>query len=79
MKTWKNKMTEYQWIDDCFRVEESRLKTWRSFNKDGGAIVTSLTEELCINVTRFYLKGKQDGSFANESTVKYEGTVSGKL
>lgn len=72
-------MTEYQWIDDCFRVEESRRKTWNSFNKDGEGIVTSLTEEQCINATRFILKGRQDGSFANESAVKYEGSVAGKL
>lgn len=72
-------MTEHQWIDDCFRVEESCRKTWRSFNKEGEGIVTSLTEELCINATRFILKGMQDGSFSNVSGIKYEGTVGGKL
>lgn len=69
-------MEEPQWIDDCFRVEESPRKTWKSFDKDGNGIVTSLTEELCINATRFILKGKQDGFL---DSTQYEGTVGGKL
>lgn len=72
-------MTEYQWIDDCFRVQESAWGTWKSFDKDNESIVTSFTEKSCVDATRFILKGRQDGSFASESDVKYEGTVGGKL
>ncbi len=69
-------IAEIQWIDDEFRVEESRWKTWKSFNKNGDALITSLTQESCINATRFYLKGKQDGF---EDSKSYEGSVGGKL
>jgi hypothetical protein len=70
-------MTNYEWIDDCFRVEEKRWETWDSYDKEGKCMITSLTKEGCINATRFYLKGLQDGKF--ESVKNYEGTVSGKL
>ena len=69
-------IAEIQWIDDEFRVEESRWKTWKSFNKNGDPLITSLTQESCINATRFYLKGKQDGF---EDSKTYEGSVGGKL
>lgn len=48
-------------IDDCFTVKKSRFGTWKSFDKNDKEIITSLTEELCISATRFYLKGKQEG------------------
>lgn len=48
-------------IDDCFYVEEQRWKTWKSFDKDGKPLITSLTSETCIAATRFYLKGLQEG------------------
>jgi len=70
-------MEEYTWIDDCFPVEQKKWGTWDSYNKEGKCIVTSLTEEQCINATRFYLKGIQEGW--SENTVKYEGVVGGKL
>lgn len=69
-------IAEVNWIDDTFRVEQSRWKTWRSYAKDGKEILTSLTEELCISATRFYLKGKQEGFSDSKS---YEGVVGGKL
>jgi hypothetical protein len=69
-------IVEYEWIDDAFRVEEARWKTWRSFSKDGKEIITSLHRDTCINATRFYLKGCQEGW---TSTQTYEGTVGGKL
>ena len=63
--------------DDCFRVEQSTWKTWNSFHTDGTKLVTSLSKELCINATRFYLKSKQEASL--ETVKTYEGTVGGKL
>lgn len=69
-------IAEVDWIDDQFRVEESRWKTWKSFHKNGDPLITSLTRESCISATRFYLKGKQEGF--SESQV-YEGVVGGKL
>lgn len=69
-------IAEVNWIDDTFRVEESRWKTWNSYDKSGNAIVTSLTQESCISATRFLLKGRQEGFSESKS---YEGVVGGKL
>jgi hypothetical protein len=70
-------MTDYNWIDDCFRVEEKKYGTWDSYDKEGKGIITALTEEECIRATRFYLKGQQDGWLEPERT--YESTIAGKL
>jgi hypothetical protein len=69
-------IAEHEWIDDAFRIEESRFNTWRSYTKDGKEVVTSLNRDNCINATRFYLKGCQEGWIDSKS---YEGTVGGKL
>jgi hypothetical protein len=69
-------MTEKRLIDDAFYIEQKIYGLWDSTDKEGKGLVTSFTEESCINATRFYLKGKQDGF--SEST-KYDGTVGGKL
>ena len=65
-------------IDDCFYVEQSAWKTWKSFDKDGKALVTSLTTEACVAATRQYLKWQQENNL-NDIGVSYEGTVGGKL
>lgn len=69
-------IAEVDWIDDSFRVVESRFKTWKSYHKDGRPLVTSLSKELCVSATRFYLKGLQEG-FPESKT--HEGVVGGKL
>jgi hypothetical protein len=53
-------MNDYEWIDDCFRIEKSSWDTWKSFTKNEEIILTSLTKETCVDTTRFYLKRKQD-------------------
>jgi hypothetical protein len=63
-------------IDDCFYVEESNWKTWKSFDKDGKPLVTSLTSEACIAATRQFLKWKQEGF---PETKTHESVVGGKL
>ena len=70
-------MQEFEWIDDCFRIEEKKWRTWSSYDKEGKELITSLQKELCISATRWYLKNKQEGFVENE--VKYEGVVGGKL
>ena len=73
-------MTEptIHYYDDTFAIEKSPWGTYRSYDKEGKELITSLTEELCVNATRFYLKGLQDGWDSLASTT-YEGTVGGKL
>jgi hypothetical protein len=70
-------MQEFEWIDDCFRVEEQKWGTWRSYDTEGNGVITSLHREECIAATRWYLKNKQEGFVEND--VKYEGVVGGKL
>jgi hypothetical protein len=64
-------------IDGAFTVDKASWGTWRSYDAEGKALVTSLTEESCINATRCYLKWRQDG-FTDDSS-SYDGTVGGKL
>jgi hypothetical protein len=82
----KTKQTEVQkldvddthFIDGAFTVDKARWGTWRSFDRDGKEILTSLTEEECVRATRWYLKFLQDESVCN-SQVTYPGEVGGKL
>mgnify|MGYP003346702447 CR=1 FL=1 len=69
-------IAEYEWIDDAFRIEQTRWKTFRSFSKEGKELITLLQRDTCIDATRFYLKGCQEGW---STTNTYEGTVGGKL
>lgn len=69
-------MSDFEWIDDCFRVEQKKWGTWDSFDREGKGIITSLTKEECIHTTRAYLKMKQEG-FSDSQT--YESPVGGKL
>lgn len=69
---------ELHYYDDTFSIEKTKWGTYRSHDKEGKELITSLTEELCLDATRFYLKGKQDG-WDSLSTTAYDGTVGGKL
>ena len=64
-------------IDNAFTVDEAKWGTFRSFDPEGKALVTSPTEEACVEATRCYLKAQQEG-FTNEAT-SYDGEVGGKL
>ena len=63
-------------IDGAFTVDKHRWGTWGSVDAKGEKLVTSLTKEDCIEATRFYLKGLQEGF---DDAVSHEGTVGGKL
>jgi hypothetical protein len=64
-------------IDGAFTVDKAVWGTWRSFDTKGKALVTSLTEESCIDATRCYLKWQQDGF--TDGVSSYTGRVDGKL
>ena len=66
------------YIDDCFYVEE-KYSMWMSTLRDGEKLVTSLSKQLCIDHTRFYLKGRQEGWGEEQSRVVNDGVVGGKL
>ena len=74
-----NEMSEEkQLIDGAFYVEKARF-LWHSKDKDGNGLVSAVTEAQCINATRFYLKGKQEGWSEDNSRVLNDGVVGGKL
>lgn len=73
----QNNPDQVSWIDDVFKVEQARWGTWKSTDKEGNGIITSLTEEDCIRSTRWYLKKKQEG-WDDEGSV-HEGSVEYKL
>ena len=64
-------------IDESFYIEKKKWGTFMSFRPDGSPLVTSLTRELCVDATRFYLKGLQEGFPEPDSS--YDSTVGGKL
>jgi hypothetical protein len=64
-------------IDNAFTIDEASWGTWRSYDAEGKALVTSLTEDACIAATRFYLKARQEGFTGTASS--YTGSVDGKL
>lgn len=63
--------------DETFTVKKQRWGTFVSYDLEGNGIITSMTEELCVEATRWYLKAKQDGF--EETATKYESVVGGKL
>ena len=72
-------IAEVDWIDDEFRVYKTKYSLWHSAAKDGEELVTALTEQQCIDGTRFYLKGRQEGWSNETSRVMNDGKVGGKL
>ena len=63
--------------DDCLYVQQKKYGLWYSTDTEWNGLITSLTEELCVSATRFYLKGRQEG-FPEPEKV-HEGVVGGKL
>ena len=64
-------------VDGVFTVDKARWGTFRSYDHEGKGLITSLTEEACVNATRFYLRAQQEG-FTDETT-SYDGKVGEKL
>lgn len=70
---------EFFWYDDTFRVRESRFGLFISVMKDGREVITAPDEESCVRVTRFQLKGEQEGFPPECYSKSYSATVGGKL
>ncbi len=64
-------------VDSCFTVDRTRWDTWKSYSPEGKELITSLTEDQCVQTTRWYLKRQQD-EFTSQGTT-YNGEVEGKL
>ena len=51
----------YEWIDDAFRVEETRFM-WKSVRKDTGKdFLFGMTEKIVTDMSRWHLKCEQEG------------------
>lgn len=72
-------IAEYEWIDDCFRVWETRYGLWSSETKQGRKMLTGLDRENVIMMTRWHLKCEQEGWPEGSVRVVNSGVVGGKL
>lgn len=72
-------IAEYEWIDDCFRVYETRFGLWSSETKQGRKMLTGLEKESVIMMTRWHLKCEQEGWPEGSVRVINSGVVGGKL
>jgi hypothetical protein len=72
-------IAEYEWIDDCFRVWETRFGLWSSETKQGRKMLTGLDRENVIMMTRWHLKCEQEGWPEGSVRVVNNGIVGGKL
>lgn len=72
-------IAEYEWIDDCFRVWETRFGLWSSETKQGRKMLTGLDKENVIMMTRWHLKCEQEGWPEGSVRVVNNGIVGGKL
>tara|TARA_A100001234_G_scaffold53415_1_gene45499 strand:- start:1757 stop:1993 length:237 start_codon:yes stop_codon:yes gene_type:complete len=72
-------IAEYEWIDDCFRVYETRFGLWSTETKEGRKMLTGLDKEGVITMTRWHLKCEQEGWPEGSVRVVNNGIVGGKL
>jgi len=72
-------ITEYEWIDDCFRVWETRFGLWSSETKEGRKMLTGLTKESVVKMTRWHLKCEQEGWPEGSVRVVGSASIGGKL
>jgi len=72
-------IAEYEWIDDTFRVWETRFGLWSSETKQGRKMLTGGTKEAVVSMTRWHLKCEQEGWPEGSVRVINNGIVGGKL
>ena len=79
MTETKIETENYVWIDDAFRVEQTRFM-WKSIRKDTGKdFLFGLTKEIVTNMTRWHLKCEQEGTLEQYTRVVGDAFVGGKL
>jgi len=72
-------IAEVYWIDDCFRVWQTRFGLWTTETKQGRKMLTGLTREAVVDMTRWHLKCEQEGTLHLYTRVVNSGVVDGKL
>ena len=66
-------------IDDCFYVWETRFGLWTTETKEGRKMLTGLTMDAVVTMTRWHLKCEQEGWPEGSVRVVNSGVVAGKL
>ena len=72
-------IAEYEWIDDCFRVWETRYGLWSSETKQGRKMLSGWEKESVIMMTLWHLKCEQEAWPEGSVRVINSGVVGGKL
>ena len=72
-------ISEHEWIDDCFRVWETRYGVWSTETKQGRRMLTGLTREAVVDMTRWHLKCEQEGTLDDYTRVVGSAILDGKL
>ena len=72
-------IAEHEWIDDCFRVFETRMGLWSTETKEGRKMLTGLHKEDVVSMTRWHLKCEQEGTLDQYTRVIGDAYVVGKL
>tara|TARA_R110001592_G_scaffold80079_5_gene238888 strand:- start:2747 stop:3055 length:309 start_codon:yes stop_codon:yes gene_type:complete len=65
--------------DECFVVRKTRFGLFVSTKLDGEQVITAPTAESCLLVTRFHLKGEQEGWPEDPTLSTYSNSVGVKL
>ena len=66
-------------IDETFYVWETRYGMWSTMTQKGRKMLTGLTREAVVNMTRWHLKCEQEGWPEGSVRVIGDSFVSGKL
>ena len=75
----RSEVSEITWIDDAFRVEQTRFM-WKSVRKDTGKdFLFGMTKEIVIDMSRWHLKCEQEGTLEQYTRVVGDAFVGGKL
>ena len=72
-------IAEHEWIDDCFRVFETRMGLWSTETKEGRKMLTGLKKDDVVSMTRWHLKCEQEGTLDQYTRVIGDAYVGGKL
>ena len=66
-------------IDDIFYIWKTRFSLYSSMTKQGRKMLTGLTKDGVITMTRWHLKCEQEGTLEDYTRVVNSGFVGGKL
>ena len=75
-------IAEVEWFDTpwgSYRVEQKRFGTWTSYSKEGKELITGLTRDVVVSMSRFHLEGVATNWANCRTSDPYDGTVGGKL